>query len=63
MQMQNTHNSNSFNPFGQFQNVGASGIGSNLGTDGSGQVSSVNTNQQGFQNAQGSGQDNTAQGQ
>lgn len=60
----NTHSMNTFNPFGNFQNNGASSIGSNIANDGlAGQVNAANTNQQAFQTAQGSGQEQSAQGQ
>lgn len=52
------------NELGNFQNTDGSSISSNLATDGSsGQLSAANTNQQSYQNAQGSGEKNNAQSQ
>lgn len=60
----NTHSNNFQNPWGGFQNNGASSIGSNIANNGqSGQLSAANTDQQSYQNAQGFGDKNNAQSQ
>lgn len=57
----NTHSSQSFNPFGNFQNNGGSSMSANLANNGlAAQVSAANTDQQSYLTAQGAGQQNNA---